>query len=890
MLLGILQQQARNALIPTPGIVKNIELSNVSKTQRIGQAFSLSNLITGATSYSWEITDSNTGAAVANSTAPTPSFTINTYGQYDIKCIAIGINSLERHFRRAITVLPVVVDEASCDLVLDLTAMSDGSYNHTDPRFDHTRASGAGFANVTLDFHGTIRNGFKIGVKGSFNGHFQIRNLVGDSTDESTMVHFFALEKCYLNATMDALPYCMQMYGGNQHIIWDGASVNNEQYGFELTGNANVSGQCFFVTSSFNRNMICTGFHMNGNRGTATGGSSWQVQATHSATCNASNHDFERLWMYGNYIYNSKQEGAYFLYFTDAVQTSGFRPYRCATAHFYHNTIIDAGRDGLQVASCDWLEIHDNYIDNIAINNESSHNAAISYNDGNIDAYIYRNIIKNAPQFIAGQTGNTGGVMRAYCNQFYQGNPVASIPNQFSFNKIEDTNITADFDVFYNTIWCQNIPYCLQHDNLPEDASIDFTLAGNAIMKGSADESPWPELRDLGVPADTTAWLIDNSVVQLNESDSYYLADPESGDFRIVGKTSPLFGAGFDIENRFPNLPGGYYDNQGFKLLVDRGVNGINRTNGCFSGWQLWDIPDDQAPNNLSTSEISVSSYGINLQIKDDKYTDKFAVVLPAGSVQPSHAQIELGQDSNDIIGITSGTASGVLNTLQFVGLSSANTYDIFSFGRAENGQTTAIIKTTSTTGAAVPFTFYIGFIDPSNPVTGEQLGNYWNTIDNMSIPEVKLVNVVNNSNEGTGIQFELINDMSGGNSDGISANTGYFSDLNGEFPANANNDSAWVQNINSYTPWFKLSGLPDGFTWSLIGWGSRNSSSGRNLFLQVNGEQGGSYDATDNTLYSNRYEANGVASNDSNELIIDAYETNNNGYLCWIKVVGVPV
>ncbi len=61
-------------------------------------------------------------------------------------------------------------------------------------------------------------------------------------------------------------------------------------------------------------------------------------------------------------------------------------------------------------------------------------------------------------------------------------------------------------------------------------------------------------------------------------------------------------------------------------------------------------------------------------------------------------------------------------------------------------------------------------------------------------------------------------------------------------------------------------------------------------IHQRVNGVQEGSVDATNNTLYTNRYSATGLSLNANDELVIEAYEVGNNRYICCIENEGTPI
>jgi len=110
-----------------------------------------------------------------------------------------------------ITVLPAVFTEAEADEVIDFSKVTEKDFSK--------------------DYSNEVRPGYKIMMKGNFEGKFKITGLRGTSENP---VHIINSGQVTITAGMESSPYPFLWNGGNQYIIMDGKADPKFEYGFVI--------------------------------------------------------------------------------------------------------------------------------------------------------------------------------------------------------------------------------------------------------------------------------------------------------------------------------------------------------------------------------------------------------------------------------------------------------------------------------------------------------------------------------------------------------------------------------------------------------------------------------------------------------------------------------
>jgi len=303
------------------------------------------------------------------------------------------------------------------------------------------------------------------------------------------------------------------------------------------------------------------------------------TSATYSVACNASNWSFEYFHAHHNKIEEATNEGFYIGYFTDH-KDSVLRPYRLGEVLIYRNNITNSGRDGIQIASADIFEVHDNYIDFSGKDGARNHNSAFSWNDGNIKGYCYRNTFKNASQAFAIFFGHTGKEAYVYSNLLIQGSfPKTARTDAFNYAVADNTTQPVGIYIFNNTMKSNNLALRVKYKNVSGE-SIPILFAANALTIGKTIPKYYPDL-DIGKNhADSTSWTV-NNVWQLDSLDNKKIM---LENFKPASKNSELFKKDFDVLKLVPSLKGGYYDHDGYPYETGSDVHAF----GCYSGYEYY--------------------------------------------------------------------------------------------------------------------------------------------------------------------------------------------------------------------------------------------------------------------------------------------------------------
>jgi hypothetical protein len=527
----------------------------VNGIQREKISFNIENLSAGNADWLWEIIDSENEKIVETSSKKNPSFSLPV-GVYDIRAIASGKNTLVRHFRRRITVLPRVFTERNADEVIDLSSVRE---------------------NVLIrDYSDKKRPGYKILIKGKLNGRIKITGLKGTRKNP---VHIINKGQVEVNASNENSPYAWQFSDNNQYVLLDGKADPKVQYGFIVRGHPSRSAQVLFIAGQFNRGFEVTGFNLIGQQGKTYGAAAVQVQTSFTDSCNADNWDFGHFSFHHNKIERSSSEGLYIGYFTDEKRETGHFPYRLGKVLIYRDTIIDSGWDAIQIGSADEFEVHDNYINGASLSGKRSHSSFLSWNSGNKTGWCYRNTFINSAHGASVIFGESGKDAYIYTNLFVEGDfPEAINTPAFFFSKAYNSTQDVGLYIFHNTIITSRISAKIDYKNEKPGKRIPLIYAANAIVQNRLNLKRYPEIAMGSDLRDSLSWTIKN-VWRMKDQERELGMDSAYH----PNANSPLLHLDFDIKKHISKLKGGYYDHEGYPLMhPDSGY-----TAGCFSAWQV---------------------------------------------------------------------------------------------------------------------------------------------------------------------------------------------------------------------------------------------------------------------------------------------------------------
>lgn len=539
-------------------VIRRIELE-ADGIQREKTVFKIRNTTDGNARWLWEIIDAETGKVVEASSRKNPSFSLPT-GAFDILVIASGSNTLVRHFRRRITVLPRIFSERNADEVIDLNRVR---------------------VPVLMKDYGNVkRPGYKILIKGKLDGRIRITGLRGT---QKNPVHIINEGQVEINAANDNSPYAWQFSDDNQYVLLDGKADPAIPYGFIVRGHPSRSGQILFIAGQFNRGFEVCGVNIIGHQGKTYGAAAIQVQPSFTPECNASNWNFEYFRFHHNKIEKSSSEGIYVGYFTDEIRDTGHVPYRLGKVSIYCDTILDSGWDGIQIASADEFEVHDNYINGVSLSGKRSHSSFVSWNSGNVVGWCYRNTFLNGAHGASVIFGESGKDAYVYSNLFIEGDFPSNITSPaFIFGKVYNAAQDVRLYVVHNTIITSRISAKVDYKNEKGGEGIPVVFAANAILQNRLNLKRYGEIAMGSNLADSTAWTI-NNVWKMKDEESALQWGP---DFRPK-MTSPLLSFELDIKKHVPRLKGGYYDRDGYPLEHTE----FGYVAGCYSAWQLSEDP-----------------------------------------------------------------------------------------------------------------------------------------------------------------------------------------------------------------------------------------------------------------------------------------------------------
>jgi hypothetical protein len=680
--------------------------------------------VTSAASYVWNFYD-----ATSTDTDPVASYvgssiavTSLPLGEYDVHIIAGGLNTIERYFARGCIVekKPFRWDEA--DLQLDLNQFLAGTWSVP---------GGLGLSvtqgtNGSINFGDVVRPGFKIAVRGDV-AMYNI-DWIGLRGSPADPVRIQNIGLVQVEETTDGVAWAFG--NGCQYFTIDGGGSGYHSNGFEFTGrdDTGTQSQMIYLHGNFIAGFKMFNVSVNQTRdvyGFTNGGaciqfSTTQTDGTVSASCNGNIGD-AGYWsavyfkVFNCTITNARDEGIYVGYFQDNALTGIYRPYRTGEIFIGYNYISHTGRDPIQVALTDegGSVVH-NYLHDNAHEAVTDHNSAISWNGGNRGTHhIAFNFAEEVDNFTSAQQDDTGnGNYLFYSNVGIQRTSALSSPtNQFFYAKWENTASTYHLELWNNTFYCSDVvynPIALQFDAPSTAGDATTKIAHNVFVTSGSNDSPYPELRDIGLPSDRTLWSVTNTYRRIaNESELLLGAD-----YRPVSKASPIFGEGIDLTSYqlIGYKAGLTLDADGYSLLVDRGGLGVDYSAGAYSGQALYVVPDLTPPTFSTTEALNTLTSSTEIHAVANEAVILYYVFVADGAGAPSASQVFNGQNSSGAAALFSGNTiadgAAVDVTKLVTGLSTGTSYDIYIVAKDtdDNEQVTATKIDITTLSSGVVF------------------------------------------------------------------------------------------------------------------------------------------------------------------------------------------
>lgn len=535
-----------SAVTPPSGDNITAVAITVNPAQYIGTNVSITATPTGTvTSWKWRVLHRyfHTSGRVdtllhETSTSQNPTFSIDSTGFYDIQLIAR--NSTDKYFvyeTRKIHVFEPRFTEGQADLVIN---MSSGSQFH--------------------DFRSTGDHpDYKIYLKGqTTNGYLELVDLHGTAGNPVVIQK----ENNNTQVTIQfsggsGKPFYFSRYGAGQgarHVVVNGFNLDGTP-GIKVTAGASST-----TTIRVEGKLTDVGFYgievvsdpVN------IDGAAIAIVPTVASDCKSDNWSTDNLHVYHCTI-TAGEEGVYFGESSQSsgyIGNNGFNPPSGIGAVIARNTVLAAGRDGLQVG-CIGGEGEDNIITDWGIQGDAGgHEACLVSNDGSFMAWR-RNHCMNGDMFasiksgeypwapMAGQTTPQPTILEG--NVFTSGTySEVGFDEPFSIYGQNNPNSGVGnwtVSVTGNTIYSDNkcFEFLLA---LGGFASHNFTFANNLVIKtGTAGDSQALNFTGNGKATLQTGTKTENNIVRNTGSDlsDLYFDDYAAGDFSITNTSSAAY-------------------------------------------------------------------------------------------------------------------------------------------------------------------------------------------------------------------------------------------------------------------------------------------------------------------------------------------------------------
>jgi hypothetical protein len=544
--------------------------------------------------YTWSVEDAADLSIDFTGSGKTVDVSALVLGRYNVTVTATSLNGLPpREYLLGLFIEPPIFSEGEADLVIDLAQLQTSTWSNPLGNLD---ASDQG-TNSALDFGDVSRPGFRIGIKNNFTGvNIDWIGLVGTEANPVRIQNVGGVVTNLENGT----GVLWQFGTGSNGVTIDGYGLGTKD-GIKFMGKT-TSGdqsQLIYFIGNYIKNIKILGVYFDQTRdvyGFSAGGASVQFTGIESAaaggtvnaSCNGNVGDPGYFtpgyfWIVNCTFLNARDEPIYLGHFDDTALTGIYRPYRVGYILVVYNYFEHCGRDFGQNTATTGGIVACNYGTTSGLEDDPSQNTSWAYNDGNTGTfYLCKNFFEEVDMLTSIQNGFTGsGTLYVYSNKVIQRSTGLTNPNQFIFYNIED-QLAMNAFFFNNTLIAPDVnnnPWADQHDAPTSFPDLTLQIKGNVTSSGGSDDSPYPFVRDIGLPSapNRAAWVISNTQVRTASQATLKL----NGFYMPNDVTSPALASGFDLSSF--NLPGGNNDIDGYSNFVNGAFSA-----GCFSGHKLF--------------------------------------------------------------------------------------------------------------------------------------------------------------------------------------------------------------------------------------------------------------------------------------------------------------
>lgn len=635
----------------------------------------------------WEIrrmsNNSLVGMGIGNSVSIP---TVTEEGLYKIKYT--GKTATDQYIRewKNIPVLNPQFEEDDADIVINLAS---GNYYN--------------------DFAEADNSGLKIYVKGSGTAQIQFVGLFADANDP------VRVQKEIGNTNIEhycpnGVPHAIYLYGNNENILFDGFNTNKTK-GWDISGHPTNSAQVFAAKDGAFTGIKCLGLNLSHVNNGVINAAAFSFIPVTNATYNASTYVGEDIWIIGCTTTNAAEEGAYIGPNNDGL-VSGHRPYKIRNAVIAWCSFIGSGRDGIQPGSCVNISINNNYIDGWGVQQDTSHESAISWNGGTY-GQCFENYCLNGEMFLNIQSGATPFDIEAgqttpqkssfYSNVFingtYTGSPGSEFFAIYCQNSGSETTSSANWPVeIYNNIFKSDKKIMEAYFHASSFVWTGFKMVNN-ICVGVTSGGDYPELNFTGPGTQPTGTTINNIFKTAAQQSDIGFTDYANNDLTIASLNSIVYTGATDVSS---------YDG-------DYGVDGLplnagGFAYGAYSGYNKKTITPsvgDPDPATFSTPVAvgTLTQSGGTISYEANKVGVLYWVVIANGGTEPSTDQIRAGQNASGVAALDYGQIldSGTAGTEIITGLTEGTAYDLWcNFVTVDNIEQAANTKVDFPTAADV--------------------------------------------------------------------------------------------------------------------------------------------------------------------------------------------
>jgi hypothetical protein len=639
--------------------------------------------------WHWEVRGSTDNVLVDYHTGQNPTFVnVKTPGFYDlILWVKTATDYYPKIWRHAFRVFPARITEATADYVINVAA------------------SGVNF----FDFTGINMSDKRIFIKGTNAGTIvQLHNLQAS-----------AGHPCYIEKADNDTAVEWTCNPTHPHALW-----------FSSTGS--TDGCRYIVVNGFNQDGT-PGITIRGNTSTTqvvfADGKFTDIElsgiaVSHLVTADAAAIGFiptvgasnnidnwycDNLVFYCIQVTNAGEEGFYVLYNNQNAQ-SGNVPPSGRGGIIAYCSVNRCGRDAYQFGGWLGFELHNCEGYDWGLQQEASHESAISHNAGSAGA-VYENKFVGGKMFYNLQSGpypydkragetqarNTIVAGNVFANGTY---PVGGQTEPFAFYCQNATPaattswnlycIGNTFDTdkkFMESFWVS-----------PGWVGTDWAIVNNIIIK-NGNAGDYPEYNITGPAQAAVTGTVVNNLVRERGSDlsNLYFADYAGHDYTITSLSSVAYsGTPTDVGANYAEWDKYLRDVLGFPQYV----YGIGYTFGAYSGYGRREVaPPDLVTPSVTVAITAVTANGGTLTWTTNKTTVLYWALLADGAPAPTAASLV-----NGTAGLQRGyliNPAGTTQTAPFTGLTPNTPYDVWVTAVSlSSGAQTAVAKTDFITAA----------------------------------------------------------------------------------------------------------------------------------------------------------------------------------------------